>query len=128
MTPVPSKVFMTRVPRPAKKDGWAPNIDKATEFGEIIPIFAVDDYLLDGTSWAHLKAIRILEGFIPDQDFIFYPSYSDPAALMITCFALAQMFPSTPIRFLSWRGSGPTGCYRPMVIYPANLQPANVRK
>jgi hypothetical protein len=98
---MPSRVFIVQQPRPKSDTGWVPNFETATQYGALHFIFDQGDRAYADPEAARCKAVARLADFNPEQDYLLWASFGDPACLWLVIMMLACRGYSK-LRFLYW--------------------------
>jgi len=103
-----STVFIIQQPRP-KEDGWTPNFEPATKYGNLAFIFEANDRTYADPSSARKKALAKLKDFDSDHDYLLWANFGDPASLWLTIMVLVAQG-HRRLKFLYWsRGKSAEG-------------------
>jgi len=97
-----SVVWVVQQPRP-KANGWVPDLQSANRYGRIEFIFDAGDRAYSDPVAAVKKAKSRLVNFDPENDFLCWSHFGDPATLWLTVLLLGQR--ATRLKFLYWSRS-----------------------
>ena len=93
-------VYVMQQPTQTRK-GWTPNLQPATEFGEIQYVFPGGVPIYTSPVKTLKMAKNALANFNPDEDYLLWPNTGDPAAMWVCCFAIV-LLGFSKVRFLYW--------------------------
>lgn len=118
-------VYIVQEPKP--KNGWTPDFSNAAEYGRFEHVFMPEQRVCSMPTRFFREAMKKLQWFNPDEDFILWPNLGDPTSLQCVCFALAKLG-IKKVRFLYWNrkrdadGNRNDGFYMPLEF---NLETEN---
>jgi len=121
MTQKQSVVYVIQQPKP-KEGGWTPNLQPAVEYGRIEFVFDAGDRIYADPKAALEKARTRLKDFDPENDYLLWPNFGDPASQWLVVAHLTANGFNT-LRWLYWtRGrvgnamSNENGFYIPITL------------
>jgi hypothetical protein len=96
-----STVYIPQRPSTSGR-GWTPDMSKAEKYGKIKYIFDLEDHkiLTESPTAAIVRAIKALENYDAERDYIAWPPAS-PLALIVVIMAIMAMGKDS-VQYLSW--------------------------